>query len=143
MQTEGKTLVIITQEVLAMLSTRKEAAERISAKLKDENGAENMRKKCAETEGFIIELMDELQQYGDAVMADTDRENNYQNTWRDTLKVLDTAGSNELQKRFAEMEIALASTYKTILESKTEWTDTLQKKLQRQVRNIVDGNQTP
>ena len=142
MQTEGKTPVIITQEVLALLSTRKEAAERMSAKVKDVKGAEKIRKKSVETDGFINELMDELKEYGDAVMSETDRDNNYQNIWLETLKVLDTADSGQLQQRFAEMEIVFAATYKTILESKAEWPDTLQKKLERQVRNIEVEKQT-
>lgn len=142
MQTEGKTPVIITQEVLALLSTRKEAAERMSAKVKDVKGAEKIRKKSVETDGFINELMDELKEYGDAVMSETDRDNNYQNIWLETLKVLDTADSGQLQQRFAEMEIVFAATYKTILESKAEWPDTLQKKLERQVRKIEVEKQT-
>ncbi len=136
MQTEGKTPVIITQEVLALLSTRKEAAERMGAKVKDENGAEMIRKKSAETDGFINELMDELKEYGDLVMGETDRDNNYHNIWGETLKVLDTMDSNQLQQRFAEMEIVFANTYKTILESKTEWPETLQKKLEHQIGMI-------
>jgi len=142
MQTEGKTPVIITQEVLALLSTRKEAAQRMSAKETDEKGAEKIRKKAAETDGFINELMDELQQYGDAVMAEADRENNYQNKWREMLKVLDTADSTQLQQHFAEMETTLAATYQTILEGKAEWPEALQKKLERQVQDIKAGNHT-
>jgi len=141
MQIEGKTPVFITQEVLALLSTRKEAAERISTKATDEKGAEKIRLKITETNGFIKELMDELQQYGDAVMGDTDRDNNYQNTWREILKVLDTADSGELQQRFAEMEIALATTYRTVLDNEAEWPDTLQKKLEHQAQEIEAGNQ--
>jgi len=143
MQTEGKTPVVITQEVLALLTTRKEAAERVSQKVNVEKGAEKIRQKSAETDSFINELMDELENYGDAVMSETDRDNNYQNTWRETLKLIDTADSVELQQRFAEMEITLATTYRTILDSKAEWPETLQKMLVRQVRNIEAGNQTP
>jgi hypothetical protein len=111
METQGITPVQIIQELLAMLTTRKEACEKIAAK--PDAGASGNRFKdvAAQTDKYVSALQNELSGFGDAVMSDVDRNNEYHRMWKQVLEKAPSASAKELEQDFMRMENTLANAY--------------------------------
>jgi hypothetical protein len=133
---EGKTPVVILQELMAMLTTRKEACEKILSKNPNEETAVKLNECLVKSDEFISELMGELTQFGDSVMGEVNRDNEYQNLWRNALKNIDTASDMELYKTFLEMEKNLTQRYNELTADENELPVSLQELLQKQVQEI-------
>ncbi|HVG41236.1 MAG TPA: hypothetical protein VM888_06465 [Chitinophagaceae bacterium] len=133
---EGKTPITILQELMAMLTTRKEACEKILGKSPDEETKAKLTTCTAQSDVFLNALMSELTQFGDAVMGEVERDNAYQNHWRDALKKADAASAMELYETFAVMEGSLAKTYNELVADGSELPDSLQELLKKQAQEI-------
>lgn len=126
METETKSPVQIVQEFIALHTTRKEAAEKLHA---DPVAAQ-------QSDGFIAELMEELANYGDAVMASTDRENEYQQTYTNALGKVESMKAEEQAQTFQELEASLKKMYQTTLESETGLPEPLREILTKQADRL-------
>lgn len=136
MPQEVKTPVIITQELLAILTTRKEACEKIIKKNPGPEITKTLNTCASQSDGFINELMTELNQFGDGVMGEVDRDNAYQNLWREAFKNSDTMDAQELFKTFQAMEDSLAQQYGQFAVEGAELPASLQELLQKQAQQV-------
>jgi hypothetical protein len=126
METQIKSPVQIVQEFIALHTTRKEAAEKLHA---DAAAVQ-------QSDGFIAELMEELSNYGDAVMASTDRENEYQQTWNNTLGKAEGMAPEQQAQTFQALEASLKNLYQTTLENETELPVPLREMLTKQAGRL-------
>jgi len=126
METQTKSPVQIVQEFIALHTTRKEAAERLHA------DAAVMQ----QSDRFIAELMEELSNYGDAVMANTDRENEYQQTWKDTLGKMESMTPEKQAQTFQALEASLKHMYQTTLENGTDLPVPVREMLTKQAEGL-------
>lgn len=133
---EGKTPIVILQELMAMLTTRKEACEKMLSKNPNEEITAKLNECLGKSDEFISQLMDELTQFGDSVMGEVNRDNEYQNLWRNALKNIDTASAMELYKTFSEMEDNLGQTYSELTAEGNELPVSLQELLQKQAQEM-------
>jgi DNA-binding FrmR family transcriptional regulator len=136
---EGKTAVTIVQELIAVLTTRKEACEKILKKNPGPEITKTLNTCATQSDGFINELMSELNQFGDAVMGEVDRDNAYQNRWREVLKKEDPMNAQELFKTFQTMEESLAQLYGQFAAEGAELPASLQELLQKQAQQVPDS----
>src|SRR5688500_18809162 len=103
MQHQTITPVQVIQELIAMLTTRKEAIEKILAKPDAAALASGLNRHAQQAENFISALKSELSTFGDAVMADVDRNNAYHSLWRKGLEMEPTASASQLHDHFKKM----------------------------------------
>jgi hypothetical protein len=89
-----------------------------------------------QSDGFIAELMEELSNYGDAVMASTDRENEYQQTWNNTLGKAEGMAPEQQAQTFQTLEASLKNMYQTTLENETELPVPLREMLTKQAGRL-------
>ena len=136
MDTQTKSPVEIVQEFIALHTTRKEALERLNSNQLLENSAGRNAAAGPQSDAFISELMEELSNYGDAVMASVDRENEYQGIWTQALGTLDTMTPVEGAKTFQAMEDRLKQQYQHTLETEMSLPDSLQAILKRQASQL-------
>ncbi len=136
MTQEGKTPVIILQELMAMLTTRKEAAEKILAASPEPEAAASLSQCVAQSDQFLAALLSELTEFGDAVMGEVDRENEYQDLWREAMKKTGEPGAAELTTVFGSMEDKLVQSYNEISRDGIELPASLQKLLQTQAKEL-------
>lgn len=131
METQTNTPVGIVQELLAIYATRKEAAERISAKF---NGQQvpGVAEAATQSQEFITALMGELSNFGDGVQAGVDRDNAYLQLWKSALPKVDSWEAAEATQVFQQMEAALRQHYTSVLETNTALPETLSALLQKQ-----------
>ena len=136
METQTKTPVNLVQELIAIHTTRKEAVEKFSGQENPENLTSDLTAAGQQSDKFIAELMSELSNFGDAVQAEVDRENDYQLTWKNTLGAIDTMNEQEKSRTFEQMEQNLKKFYQTMLDTSTELPVSLQDILQRQMKEL-------
>lgn len=135
---EKKTPVIILQELIAVLTTRKEPCENIIQKNPRQEGAVNNLKSCNEqSTQYINELMSELSEYGDAVMGEVDRNNKYHDLWYQALTNFNSTSELELLKIFEAMEGSLAELYRGFADVSAELPLTLQETLTKQTQGLA------
>ena len=115
METTIKTAVEIVQELLAIHTTRKEA----TTKLKALQLSHEVKTRIISAEKYsneaIGEWMRELSNYGDGVMANADRENEYQQIYTNSLGKMSTMTPQEGEKTFGLLENALKRTYQKMI----------------------------
>ena len=87
MQNQAVTPVQVIQEIIAMLTTRKEAIEKLKSKPDAGSLAADFNAYARQTDDFISGLQRELSAFGDGVMSDVDRNNAYHGLWREGLKI--------------------------------------------------------
>ncbi len=120
MESEIKTPVEIVQEFIAIHTTRKEAVYKFKNKQVAEDMGNKLSAAMQQSDQFIAQLMNELSNYGDAVPATADRENEYQLLWKKTLVNMDEMNPQVYAKTFQTLEDSLKKLYQNIAEAKTE-----------------------
>jgi hypothetical protein len=128
MQTTAKTPVEIIHELIAIHTTRKEA----SIKLSQHEIANNKDSPVQLSDEFIKQLMNELSNYGDAVMESVDRDNEYQQEWKNNLEKIDALSAEEKDKRFRSLEGSLKNVYQDIINEHPELPSSLLQTIQNQ-----------
>lgn len=129
----------IIQELLAILTTRKEASAEIISRSVDSSNSNNMENVKDQSSRFIKDLMAELTQFGDGVSGDADRNNDYQNQWREALKSEEKEG-NVLVNTFNSMEQTLLQFYRQILSEGNELQDSLKTLISNQEKELTAAN---
>ncbi len=102
MDTEGKTPVQITQELLADYSSRKELLVEMTSK-----GLLFKDSAMQQTDDLITRLKDELSLYGDALNASVDRTDEYHQLVRMLRLDMDKGDDQLIMKSFKETELKL------------------------------------
>ncbi|MEJ7769481.1 MAG: hypothetical protein WKF89_16805 [Chitinophagaceae bacterium] len=140
MEMQTKTPVAVLQEIIALLSTRKEICE----KLKQNKAAGELAGKLdavvIQSDEFIAELLNELSEFGDAVQGDVERENEYQHKWKSMMSDIDTMSSDVLSNSFQSLEALLSSFYHTTIETNTDLPESLLVVLTRQLEVLKKGS---
>ena len=133
MDTQTKTPVEIVQEMIAIYTTRKEAIEKL--KLSESSSAQASTA-AQQSDQFIEALMSELSAFGDAVQSEAGRENDYQTTYKKMLAEIDTMSPQQHEQTFQELEEKLKAVYQTLLETKNDLPESLQKILTEQKEQL-------
>lgn len=136
METTTKTPVEIIQELLAIYTTRKDAVEKLKVKNLADAEVVKLTHAAEQSDEFIADLMNELSNYGDAVMANVDRENEYQQIWKSSLEKIDTIPPPEGEQLFNTMENTLKKMYQHILDTNADLPDSVVKILNRQLSKL-------
>jgi hypothetical protein len=102
MDTEGKTPVQITQELLADYTSRKELLVEMTGK-----GLLFKDTAMHQTDQLIARLQDELSLYGDGSSGSVDRTNEYHQLVRMLRSDLDKGNDQKIMKSFKETELSL------------------------------------
>jgi hypothetical protein len=139
MQNQTVTPVQVVQELIAMLTTRKEAIDRIMSKPDAGSLVAGLRKEAQQTDHFISGLQTELSAFGDAVMADVDRDNTYHSLWREGLGLEGTASATELHGHFKKMDEALVKEYQQYTSSSIQLPPGLSELLHQQLAALGRG----
>ena len=132
MTTSTKTPVQITQELIALHTTRKEVVEKMTAKELSGDLKEKLLSAAKQSDEFISSLMNELSNYGDGVSPMVERDNEYQQTWKNALAKIDTASPDQLQDIFLSLEDLLRKFYETIFSTQADLPQSLEEMLQKQ-----------
>ena len=131
MDTNTKTPVDIIQELLAVLSTRKEAAEKLMSKTDDSELKASVQESLVQSDSFIEPLMEELSHSGDAVQGETGRDNAYQQIWQEAFQHIDSMNTETARSTFDRLESALKMHYSS-LQSQTDLPESLLALLEKQ-----------
>ncbi|HTE08425.1 MAG TPA: hypothetical protein VK628_06650 [Flavitalea sp.] len=102
MDTEGKTPVQITQELLADYASRKELLVEMTG-----NGLLFKDTAMQQTDELIARLKDELSLYGDASNASVDRTDEYHQLVKVLRLEMDKGDDQKIMKSFKETELKL------------------------------------
>ncbi len=136
METQNKTALDIVQELIAIHTTRKEVIDKLSAKQGSEENHSVMVAAKQQSDHFITELLAELSTFGDAVQDSTDRDNEYQLTWKNALKNFDSMPHQEATGIFEKLENTLKNICDTVIETK-ELPDSLMQVLLAQKEQLA------
>jgi hypothetical protein len=136
MEITTKTPVEVIQELIAIHTTRKDAVEKLTAKKPPNAEVAKLRSAAQQSDEFIAELMNELSNYGDAVMANVDRENEYQEIWKRSLGTIDSISPMEGEQTFQAMESALKKMYEHTLEANSDLPVSVAEILNRQLSKL-------
>jgi hypothetical protein len=135
MDTSTKTPVDIIQELLAILSTRKEAADKLISRTDDGELTALLENSRNQSDAFIEPLMGELSHSGDAVQGETVRENEYHSIWQKAFQDIDSLDTLSARSVFQELELALKTHYLS-LQEQTELPESLQELLNEQLAQL-------
>ncbi|MEO6721868.1 MAG: hypothetical protein ABIN67_15980 [Ferruginibacter sp.] len=117
MTTTIKTPIQVIQEIIAIHTTRKEVVQKLKEFTSRIDGLPAAEKQSDE---FIAALLNELSNYGDGVSPMVDRDNEYQQTWKNALSTIDTATVDEQKELFLSMEKKLKEFYNDILKTQKD-----------------------
>jgi hypothetical protein len=135
--TKTKTPVEIVQEFLAIHTTRKEAMGKLTAlRLTSETAAEVMAA-AQHNDEAIAAWMGELSNYGDGVMANVDRENDYQRIYKNALGMIEAMTPQERAETFTSLEDSLKKTYKDTITANTELPASINEILNSQLSRLI------
>lgn len=127
--------VEITQELIALYTTRKEVCDKLSAIKIDKELSEKIPEIINQSDLGIKELMNELSNYGDAVKSQVNRDSQYYNIWQDAQNKMDILTPQEISLIFQKLEKHLRDYYENILQPSvtlpTNLSNILNKQLQR------------
>jgi poly-gamma-glutamate capsule biosynthesis protein CapA/YwtB (metallophosphatase superfamily) len=135
MDTNTKTPVDIIQELLAVLSTRKEAAEKLMTLTGDGELKIRLENSRVQSDKFIEPLMSELSHFGDAVQGESPRENEYQVIWQKAFQDFDNINIETAASTFEQLEAALKGHYNT-LQGQSDLPESLQVLLDKQLTEL-------
>lgn len=112
-----KTPVQLTQELIAIETTRKEAVEKL--RTLDGHGELTAMLDKAEQQAVkhLADLLGELSGYGDGVVPAAERDNEYQQTWTGALADLGSRPTADLKALFLKMEEQRSRFYRNALEN--------------------------
>lgn len=136
METQIKTPVQIIQELLAIYTSRIELVQKCEGKSLATEVAAKFASAKQQSETYTAELMTELSEFGDAVMASVDNQNEYQTMYKNVLPELDAMTSEEAAGTFERLEAALQKMYQTILQTETQLPTSLQDMLTKQAESL-------
>lgn len=105
----------IVQELLAILTTRAEALERLSF-----SEGFNVKEILSNNQMMIDDLMNELSNFGDAVKSTAVRDNAYQQLWTANLDNIETIEEDDADILFSKLEQLLQKYYTEILIGQNE-----------------------
>ena len=126
-----KTAVQVVQELIAVHTTRREAAKKLLERV-DDAQVPRYKKILEESDHAIKELMNELSQFGDAVSADVSRDYPYHQLWNKLLENQnESSGNTALQNGFEQMELLLDDRYKMELTEADHLPESLKELLLR------------
>lgn len=131
-----KTPVEIIQEFIAIHTTRQEMVEKCEGKEFSPDVKTNLQSAEKQSEKYNQELLSELSNFGDAVMAGADNQNEYQVTYKNALGKIDAMTPQETEQTFHSLEIVLKNIYRTVLETQTNLPASLQEILHIQADDI-------
>lgn len=133
---QGKTSINILQELIAMLTTRKEIAGKILEKRPDAAITEMLSSSSHQSEEYIKALMEELTEFGDTVMGEVSRDNQYHKLWNQTMENIENKNLAELSQNFMQMEEALKNTYNEFVDFSTDTPTSLHELLIKQAEGL-------
>jgi hypothetical protein len=136
MESQTSTPVGIVQELIAIHTTRIEAAGKLKEKELPEDVSAKLTAASQQSDQFITELMNELSNFGDAVQSDVDRDNEYAKIWKNALGNIDSADSQENAQTFQALEDKLKKVYQDFLESTAEMSPSLQEIISKQEEKL-------
>jgi hypothetical protein len=136
-KTKTKTPIQIVQELLAIHTTRKEATEKLIALRLTIDTAAEVRVAAQDNDEAIAEWMGELSNYGDAVMASVDQENEYQKIYKNALGMIDAMTLQEREETFRLLEDSLKRTYQHTIAANTELPASTNEILNRQLNKLI------
>ena len=90
-----------------------------------------------QSETYTAELMNELSEFGDAVMASVDNQNEYQVRYKNALGKLDSMTSQEAEQTFRSLEQSLQNIYETILQTEKDLPASLQEIINKQAHALA------
>lgn len=126
--------VDIVQELIAILTTRAEAATRLKPFALNTLNASV----ADESTNWVRQLTEELSDFGDAVQPIANRENKYQQAWIVALANLDEQSRTGNEEEWQKMEALLKEHYKHILSKEDVLPASLVKMIRQQDKDIND-----
>jgi len=126
--------VDILQELIAILTTRIDAVSKLIMPPEEEKAQVIVK----QSERFINELVEELSNYGDAVQATAERDNQYQNSWKQVLRTVAGMPPDESEKIFYSLEQSLKSIYNELLDEENQLPPSIYKLISRQSNGILN-----
>lgn len=139
MNTIAKSPVNIIQELVGIHTTRREAYSRMKEKSDDHLLNEQLGSIVGQSESFIAELMNELSQFGDAISGEVDRDNEFNNLWKDALNTFENMQTIDFKQTFVAMENSLPKIYGGYLDSSEEFTESLRSIIEKQARQVGES----
>lgn len=136
MEMKIKAPVEIIQELIAIHTTRIEMVEKCTDKAFTPAAKTSFKSAKQQSKKYTAELMSELSNFGDAVMASVDHQNEYQVMYKNALGKIDTMTPQEAEHTFQSLELALKNIYESILETKADLPIVLQEMLSKQAKGI-------
>lgn len=135
-----KTPLEITQELIAVHTSRLELVEKLMGKGVALEGPERFTSATRQSEKFTKELMIELSNFGDAAMSSVDNQNEYQAGYKDILGKIDAMSPEDGEQAFQKLETSLRNIYQAFLKTSTALPTSLQEILSSQdteIRRLV------
>lgn len=136
MELKIKSPVEIIQELIAIHTTRIEMVEKCEEKALTPAVKTSFKSAKQQSKKYTEELLSELSNFGDAVMASVDHQNEYQVMYKNVLGKIDAMAPQEAEHTFQSLEIALKNIYESILETKADLPAALQEMLSKQAKSI-------
>lgn len=136
MNIQTKTPVQIVQELIAIHTDRIELVQKCEGKSIAPDIRSMLTSAKQQSEKYTAELMNELSEFGDAVMASVDHQNDYQVMYKSVLGQLDSMPPTETEQTFRLLEETLKSVYQTVLQTGVELPASLQEIISKQENNL-------
>jgi len=108
--------VEITQELIALYTTRKEVCDKLPATKIDKELSEKIPEIISQSDLSIKELMNELSNYGDAVKSQVNRDSQYYTIWQDAQNEMEDLRPQEISLIFQKLEKHLRDYYEDLLQ---------------------------
>jgi len=122
---QNKTPIEITQELIAIHTTRNEVLDKIKEKEIGGDWPGKISALHAQSDQFIKELMAELSNFGDAVQSNVDRTDEYHTASQNMLNQIDSINPSDLSSEWDQLEKILRKIYRDILEIGSELPESL------------------
>lgn len=136
METQTKTPVQIIQELIAVHTSRIELVQKCEGKSLVPDVAGKLASARQQSETYTAALLSELSEFGDAVMASVDNQNEYQVMYKNALGQLDAMTPREAEQTFLSLEEALKNIYRAMLQTGSELPASLQELVSKQAKEL-------
>lgn len=135
-QEQKKSPVEIVQKLIAIHTTRKEASEKMGNNKASFPLEVKLKLAAEQSDRFIKALLNELSQFGDAVQSEVNRDDEYQETWKEAMVNIDTVDASSLSGTHQKLENTVLNIYSEIIDSHSGLPDTLNDLLISQVKEL-------
>ena len=132
MELQTKTPVQIIQELITIHTTRIEVIDKFQARVNDSSLSDNLLKAKMQSELFVSQLMSELSNFGDSIMASVDSEDEYQLACKNVFGEINEMEPPQIEAKFLALETVLKNTYAGILTTKINLPESVQVVLVKQ-----------